>query len=138
MMDTQERLQALQAEADRQHSRFENRRQTRTARSKSLNAAIALIAIATGAASVAQVPTAAAIILATALLIAVGTNLALTDTAHDRELHLLSNAWRRHRTDATRLLAQLATGRSANTAERIGKATVELECRIAETRAGGY
>ena len=137
MTDTRDRLQALQAEADREHSRFENRRQTRTARSKTLNAAIALIAIATGAANVAQVPTAAAVALA-ALLIAVGTNLALTDTAHDRELHLLSNAWRRHRTDATRLLAQLATGRSANTAERIGKATVELECRIAETRAGSY
>lgn len=92
------------------------------------------MALATAGASAAEMPT-AAIALATALLIAVALNLALTDTQRDRDLHVLSDAWRRHRTDATRLLAQDTTGHSANTAQRIEQETVELECRIAGTRA---
>ena len=37
MTNTRERLQALQAEAGRQHIRFENRKQHRAARSKAIN-----------------------------------------------------------------------------------------------------
>ena len=134
MTNTRERLQALQVEADSEHTDFEKRRRKRTARSKALNVAVAILALATGAASGAGMPAAAVIVLASALLTAIGMNLALTDTEHDREVHLLSHAWKRHRTDAARLLAQLATDRSTSAAERIEEATGELESRVAETR----
>ena len=137
MTNTRERLQELQAEAGKQHSGVENRRRRRTARSKAINVAIALIALAAAGASTAEM-TATTTVLATGLLIALCMNLALTDTQQDRDLHLLSHAWRRHRTDATRLLAQETTTHSATTAQSIQRETIELACRVVETRASGY
>ena len=91
MTNARERLQALQAEAGTQHIRFENRKQRRATRSKAINGAIALMALAAAGAGAAEMPT-ATIALAAGLLIAVTLNLALTDTQHDRDLHLLSDA----------------------------------------------
>ncbi|MCY4635087.1 MAG: hypothetical protein OXG04_11400 [Acidobacteria bacterium] len=59
-MNTRERLQELQAEAGRQHSGVENRRRRRTARSKAINVAIALIALTAAGASIALIALTAA------------------------------------------------------------------------------
>ena len=135
MTTTRNRLLALHAEAGKHHVHFETRKKRRTTVSITVNATITLSALATAAAGTAAMPTAITITLATVLLIAAILNLAVTDTEHERDLHRLGDAWRRHRTDAARLLARDGVQRPADTAEKIQHETVELECRIAETRS---
>ena len=134
MTTTRNRLLALHAETGRQHVHFEKRKGNREAGRKAINATIALLGLATAGSSAADMPTAATA-LAMGLLVAITLNLALTDTQRDRDLHRLNDAWRRHRTDAARLLARDGAQRPADTAEKIEHDTVELECRIAETRS---
>ena len=101
---------------------------------KAINITIAFLALGTAGSSAAGMP-AGATALAIGLLVTVTLNLALTDTQHDRDLHRLNDAWRRHRTDAARLLARDKVQRPTDTPEKIRHETVELECRIAETRS---
>ncbi len=138
MTTTRDRLLALRAEAHRHHAEFERRKCNRRTLSKALKGAVALGALATAAASMIEMPGGtggATIALAAGLLIATIVNLAANDTERDRELYRLSDAWRRHRTDATLLLARDGVQRPADTAEKIQQETVELECRITETRS---
>ena len=138
MTTTQDRLLALLAEAHRQHDHFETRKYNKKTCSRVLNGAIALGALATAAASMADGPGTtggATTGLAIGLLITTIVNLAVTDTERDRDLYHLSDAWRRHRTDAARLLARDAVQRAGDTPEKIRDETAELECRIAETRS---
>ena len=135
MKTARDRLLALRAEAHRQHDHFETRKYNRKICSKVLNAAIALGALATAASSMVETPGETTICLAIALLIATIVNLAVTDTERDRDLHGLSGAWRRHRTDAAQLLARDAVQRAGDTPDRIRDETAELECRITETRS---
>lgn len=134
MTSTRDCLLLLHAEADRQHIHFEKSKRRRAALAKGVNAAIALTALAAAAASAAEMPSTATITFAMALLIAATLNLFLTDRQQDRDLYMLSDAWRRHRTDAARLLARDGVQRPDDTAEKIKQETSELECRIAETR----
>ena len=134
MTTTQNRLRALHAEASRQHVHFEKSQWNRGSMRKAINVTITFLALATAGSSAAGMPTGATA-LAIGLLVTVTLNLTLTDTQHDRDLHRLNDAWRCHRTDATRLLARDSVQRPADTAEKIQHETVELECRIAETRS---
>ena len=136
MTATRERLLALRANAHRHHVEFERRKYNKKTVSKVVNASVALMALATAASGANEMnggSEGATVALATVLLIASIVNLAVTDTERDRELYRLSDAWRRHRTDATQLLARNDIQRAADTAEKIQNETVELECRIAET-----
>ena len=134
MTTTRDRLRALHAETVRQHVHFEKRKWNRESARKAVNVTIALLGLTTAGSGAAGMP-AAATALAIGLLLTVTLNLALTDTQHDRDLHRLNEAWRRHRTDAARLLARDGVQRAADTAEKIERESLELECRIAETRS---
>lgn len=134
MTTTQDRLRALHAEASRQHVHFDRSQWNRSSMRKAINITITFLALGTAGSSAAGMP-AGATALAIGLLVAITLNLALTDTQRDRDLHRLNDAWRRHRTDAARLLARDKVQRPADTAEKIRHETVELECRIAETRS---
>ena len=101
---------------------------------KAVNVTIAFLALGTAGSSAAGMP-AGATALAIGLLITVTLNLALTDTQHDRDLYRLNDAWRRHRTDAARLLARNGAQRAEDTPEKIQHETIELEIRIADTRS---
>ena len=109
---------------------FEKSQWNRDSMRKAINVTIAFLGLAIAGSSPAT-----ATALAIGLLITVTLSLALTDTQRDRDLHRLNDAWRRHRTDAARLLARDSVQRPADTAEKIQHETVELECRIAETRS---
>ena len=134
MTTTQDRLRALHAEASRQHVHFEKSQWNRSSMRKAINVTITFLALATAGSSAAGMP-AGATALAIGLLVTVTLNLALTDTQRDRDLHRLTDAWRRHRTDAAQLLARHGAQRPADTPEKIQHETVELELRIAETRS---
>ncbi|MCY4120492.1 MAG: hypothetical protein OXG72_06175 [Acidobacteria bacterium] len=136
MTTTRDRLLALRAKAHRRHVEFERRKYNKRTVSRVVNATIALMALATAAAEAIEMPGGtggATIAFATVLLIASIVNLTVSDTERDRDLYRLSDAWGRHRTDATRLLARNDIQRPADTAEKIQNETAELECRIAET-----
>ena len=136
MTTTQDRVRALQSEATRQHVHFEKKQWKRESARKTVNATIALLALATAGSSAAKMP-AVTTALAIGLLATVTLNLALIDTQRDRDLHRLGKAWRDHRADAARLLAQDSAHRPAETGEKIRREreTIELESRIAETRS---
>ena len=68
-MDTLDRLQALHAGAARQHVHFEKSKRRRTARSRCINAAIAITALATAATSGTEMPTPAATTALAAMLL---------------------------------------------------------------------
>lgn len=103
-MNTRDRLQALQAEAGMQHIHFEKLKRRRASVSKAVDATIVLAALVTAAASAAEMPAAAIVTSSATLLIAITLNLYVTDMQEDRNLHVLSNQWRHHQTDAARLL----------------------------------
>ncbi len=134
-MNTTERLRALHAEAAGRHARFEKTKDRRNALSKAISAAVAITALATGVTAVAETLAAVTATLGAMLLAATGVKLAATDTARDRDLYLLSDAWRRHRVAAGRLLARDAVRNGGDAAKGVRHETVELEVRIAETRS---
>ena len=131
-MDTPDRLQALHAEAARQHVQFEKSKRRRTARSRGINAAIAITALATAAASGAEMPTPATTALAAMLLVTLTLNLFLTNTQHDHDLWMLSDTWRRHRAEAARLL-HATRNPAGEDLQRISRDTDALEREISKT-----
>lgn len=132
-MNTKDRLQALQVEAGTQHIHFEKLKRRRASVSKAVNATIVLAALATAAASAAEMPAAAIVTFSATLLIAITLNLYVTDTQEDRNLHVLGDQWRHHQTNAARLLHAMQD------ANKDGQRTREdaemLERRMILTRA---
>ena len=132
-MNTKDRLQALQAEAGMQHIHFEKLKRRRASVSKAVNATIVLAALATAAASAAEMPAAAIVTFSATLLIAITLNLYVTDTQEDRNLHILGDQWQHHQTNAARLLHAMQD------ANKDGQRTREdaemLERRMILTRA---
>ena len=140
MLTTNERLHTLHAEACREHVRFERQKNRRDALSNALSSTMAIVALATGITAAADMPAAVTATLAALLLAATGAKLAVNNTARDRDLYRLAEAWRRHQRDASRLLARnelLARKEAQNpddNADRIHRDTVDLEREIEETR----
>ena len=135
MLTTTERLRTLHAEACGKHDRFEKRKKRRNALSRATTATMAVVALATGITAVAGMSAAITAALATLLLMTTGVKLVLTDTERDRELHRLTDTWRRHRVAASLLLARSRGRRAKDAAEKVHHDTVELERRIEETRS---
>ena len=131
-MDTRDRLLALHAEARRQHIHFETLKRRRETVSKAINVAIVLGAVASAAASGAELPTPATITFAGALMIAVTLNLYLNNTQRDRDLHILSDRWLRHQADAAPLLHAMQN--SGEERQLASEDAVALEHEMVETR----
>ncbi|MDE0005971.1 MAG: hypothetical protein OXQ29_25035 [Rhodospirillaceae bacterium] len=140
MLTTSQHLHTLHVEACREHVRFEKQKNRRDARSNALSTTMAVVALATGTTAAANMPAAVTATLAALLLAATGAKLAVNNTALDRDLYRLAEAWRRHQRDASRLLARnelLARKEVQNPGDnpdRIHRDTVDLEREIEETR----
>lgn len=135
MLSTTERLRTLHAEAAGKHARFKKLKNRRNALSNAISTTVAVAALATGVTAATGMPAAVTATLGVMLLAATGVRLALINTARDHDLYLLSDAWRRHRVAAGRLLARNGAQDGSDTAERIRHETIELEGRIADTHS---
>ena len=133
-MTTRERLQALHAEATRNHVRFEKLWKRRAALSKGITATMATTALGTGISSATEASTTLTVTLATLLLATTAAKLLVDGTEHDRDLQRTSEAWRRHRIEASRLLAREAAQKPGDTPGKIECDTIDLEQQATETR----
>lgn len=134
MLTTSERLHTLHAEACREHVRFEKQKNRRDALSNALSSTMAVVALATGTTAAADMSATVTATLAALLLAATGAKLAVNNTALDRDLYRLAEAWRRHQLDANRLLARIEVQNPGDTPDRIHRDTVDLEREMEETR----
>ena len=134
MLTTNERLDTLHAHACSEYVRFEKQKNRRDALSNALSTTMAVVALSTGIAAAADMSAAITTTLGALLLAATGAKLAFNNSALDRDLYRLAEAWRRHQLDASRLLARKEVQNPGDTPDRIHRDTVDLEREIEETR----